>query len=131
MFGVAITDVAGLKIAAAVERTMLPAPLDGREVRVFRKLLGLSGVEFARKLQVTPETVSRWENGKESLKPHTEKVLRGMVGKELHQSAPGVFFDIGRVFDLQIDAEVERTEMRFARVLHVGGQHTESWANAA
>jgi len=46
------------------------------EVRFLRKYLGWSGVDFARYAGVTPETVSRWENGAHVMGPVSERLLR-------------------------------------------------------
>ncbi len=46
------------------------------EIRFLRKLLGWSGVDFAKHFGVTPETVSRWESGKKPMGPVAERLLR-------------------------------------------------------
>jgi putative zinc finger/helix-turn-helix YgiT family protein len=53
--------------------------LTAQEVRFLRKYLGFSGVDFAATLDVTPETVSRWETGKKQMSPVAERALRLMV----------------------------------------------------
>ncbi len=50
-----------------------------QEIRFLRKYLGFSGVDFAATLDVTPETVSRWETGKKQMSPVAERALRLMV----------------------------------------------------
>jgi putative zinc finger/helix-turn-helix YgiT family protein len=55
------------------------ARLTPQEIRLLRKYLGFSGVDFAAVLDVTPETVSRWENGKKQMSPVAERALRLMV----------------------------------------------------
>lgn len=55
------------------------ARLAAQEVRFLRKYLGFSGVDFAATLDVTPETVSRWETGKKQMSPVAERALRLMV----------------------------------------------------
>jgi putative zinc finger/helix-turn-helix YgiT family protein len=50
-----------------------------QEIRFLRKYLGFSGVDFAATLDVTPETVSRWETGKKPMSPVAERALRLMV----------------------------------------------------
>ncbi|MET0403737.1 MAG: type II TA system antitoxin MqsA family protein [Cystobacter sp.] len=55
------------------------ARLTPAEIRFLRKYLGFSGVDFAAVLDVTPETVSRWENGKKQMSPVSERALRLMV----------------------------------------------------
>lgn len=46
------------------------------EIRVLRKYLGWSGADFAEHLGVSPETVSRWENGSASMGATAERLLR-------------------------------------------------------
>ena len=55
------------------------ARLSSDEVRFLRKYLGYSGVELARVMGVSPETVSRWENKKETMGPSAERLLRLLV----------------------------------------------------
>jgi len=49
------------------------------EVKFLRKYLGWSGSDFARHIGVTPETVSRWENGHDQMAPPADRALRLMV----------------------------------------------------
>jgi len=60
-------------IAAQGER-ILP-----EEIRFLRSHLGFSGVDFAKAIGVTPESVSRWENGHDEMKLSHEKFLRMMT----------------------------------------------------
>lgn len=53
--------------------------LTPQEIKFLRKHLGFSGVDFAATLDVTPETVSRWETGKKQMSPIAERALRLMV----------------------------------------------------
>ena len=53
--------------------------LTPQEVRFLRKFLGFSGADFASALDVTPETVSRWETGKKQMSSVAERALRLMV----------------------------------------------------
>lgn len=55
------------------------ARLAAGEVRFLRKHLGWSGADFALHMGVTPETVSRWENGREPIGPVADRLLRLMV----------------------------------------------------
>jgi putative zinc finger/helix-turn-helix YgiT family protein len=64
-------------LAGAVVRR--PSRLATSELRFLRKYLGYSGVEFAKVIGVSPETVSRWENGKERMGGSAEKLLRMLV----------------------------------------------------
>ncbi len=59
---------------ATKQPTLAPA-----EIRFLRKHLGFSGSAFAREMGVTPETVSRWENGALGMGLSAERLLRLMV----------------------------------------------------
>lgn len=56
-----------------------PAALVGEEIRFLRKYLGWSGADFAAHVGAAPETVSRWENGKLTMSPQADRLLRTMV----------------------------------------------------
>jgi putative zinc finger/helix-turn-helix YgiT family protein len=64
-------------LAAAVVRQTSRLTKD--EIRFLRKYLGYSGVDFAKVVGVSPETVSRWENGKEKMGSSAEKLVRMLV----------------------------------------------------
>lgn len=59
--------------------------MTGAEMKAAREEAGLRGVEIARELGVTPETVSRWESGKYPIPGMGQKLFEGLVG------------DVGRV----------------------------------
>jgi len=56
-----------------------PHRLGHAEIKYLRKWLGWSGVDFARHMGTTPETVSRWEQGRVSMSPPADRLLRLMV----------------------------------------------------
>jgi len=58
-----------------------PAKLTPREIRYLRTYLGLSGAEFARRMGVSSEAVSKWERVDRPLgmKTSAERLLRLMV----------------------------------------------------
>ena len=93
---ITIPDTNGLIAAAAVARTMIPTRLNGAEMRFLRKAIALPAKDLAEMLQMRPETVSRWENGKEPIGVAQEKILRVLVGKALkgeQDKAPAIHFD--------------------------------------
>jgi putative transcriptional regulator len=49
------------------------------EIRFLRSHLGLSGVDFARRVGAAPETVSRWENGLQKMSDPAERLLRLLI----------------------------------------------------
>ena len=66
-------------IAAALIRKK--GRLAPEEIRFLRKSLGWSGVDFARRMGTTKETVSRWESGKLPMGPQADRLLRMLVAK--------------------------------------------------
>src|SRR3990172_5440123 len=53
----------------------------GSEVRFLRKSLGLSAADFARRMGVTVETVSRWEHNAVAIGPKADRLLRLLVAQ--------------------------------------------------
>lgn len=62
------------QLARAV--AMKPGRLTPDEIRFLRKHLGWSGVDFARRFRVTPQTVTRWEKGGIRMNRQAELLLR-------------------------------------------------------
>jgi putative zinc finger/helix-turn-helix YgiT family protein len=56
-----------------------PRLLLGSEVRFLRTHLGLSTADFAHRMGVRRETVSRWENDKERMGESADHLLRALV----------------------------------------------------
>jgi len=76
---VAIPNIEGLHRAIAEAVARKHEKLTPVEVRFLRKWLGLSGADFAIHIGVTPETVSRWEQGATAVGTVAERLLRWMV----------------------------------------------------
>lgn len=74
-----IPDYQGLIKKVAVTRAAHPWKLKGGDIRFLRKTLGLRGKDLAEKLDITPEHLSRCENGDKVLSPNSEKVLRSLI----------------------------------------------------
>ena len=53
----------------------------GAEIRFLRKSLGLSAADFARRMGVTIETVSRWEHDAVAIGPQADRLLRLLVAQ--------------------------------------------------
>ena len=60
-----------------------PTALKGTEIRFLRKELGLSGRAFAQRLGMTPEHLSRLENGGRGITSTIDLLVRLAVGWEL------------------------------------------------
>ncbi len=74
--GVIIKRLAELHRVLARSVAKSPHKLAPGEICFLRKHLGWSGRDFARHFGVSPETVSRWENGKKVMGPTAERLLR-------------------------------------------------------
>lgn len=88
--GPVIPDETGLEVAMAMARIMDEHKLNGQEIKFLRRAIGLKAVDLADFLDVTPETLSRWENAKEPISTNPERVLRIRVYNALRRKAPGV-----------------------------------------
>src|SRR5260370_836362 len=66
-YQVVIPAIEQLHAALAEALVRQRARLRSEEVRFLRKYLGLSGPDFARIMDAAPETVSRWETGRQQM----------------------------------------------------------------
>jgi putative zinc finger/helix-turn-helix YgiT family protein len=76
---VAIPHLEALHRTIAKALVKKRARLAPEEIRFLRKYLGWSGVDFAARMGVTPETVSRWENGGTVIGTTADRLLRLLV----------------------------------------------------
>lgn len=115
-----IPNLAGLIATAALARVKVPVKLNPAEVRFIRKALAVSrsepgpdrdarasrgsmkAAELADLLEVRPETISRWENGKEPIGPTSEKLLRLTAWIKLRHEAPLITFDDREIADMKL-----------------------------
>lgn len=65
-----------LRIAVSLARSGVAS---GEAMRFLRKVAGMRAADLAELLDVTPETVSRWENGKQALDRRALAVLAALV----------------------------------------------------
>jgi putative zinc finger/helix-turn-helix YgiT family protein len=91
------------------------ARLTGAEVRFLRKYLGWSGVDFARHMGVTAESVSRWENDREPMSPTADRLVRLMVVTR----EPVSSYSLDELVDLDLHAAPIHLEVEPKR----GGWH--------
>ncbi len=73
---VAIPRIDGLHRVLALAVARKPGRLAPDEIRFLRKHLGWSGVDFAGRFRVTPQTVTRWERGQMHMNAQAELLLR-------------------------------------------------------
>ena len=76
---VAIPRIEDLHRAIAQAVIRKKGRLTPEEVRFLRKYLGWSGSDFSSHIGVTPETVSRWEQGAARVGATADRLLRLMV----------------------------------------------------
>lgn len=95
-----IPDIEGLHRLLAKAIVGKPSRLTPDEIRFLRKSLGWSSADFARRMGVTPESVSRWENGRERMGATAERLLRLMV---VH-SSPVSDYSLDTLADLRDEA---------------------------
>lgn len=76
---VAIPSIVGLHRALALAVVRKRSRLTAAEIRFLRKSLGWSGTDFAARMGVTPETVSRWETNALPMGGQADRLLRLMV----------------------------------------------------
>jgi transcriptional regulator with XRE-family HTH domain len=100
--GIVVPDIPGLGAAIAVARVMNDFKLNGQEIRFLRRAIGIKGNKLASDLDVTPETVSRWENGKETITTNVERVLRLQIYKALRDKAPGVTASMDIILEMKL-----------------------------
>lgn len=78
-YEVEIPYLEGLIRAISAELITKPARFAPEEVSFLRKALGLSGEDFAKRMGVTKEQVSRWESGKKPIGSVADHLLRMLV----------------------------------------------------
>lgn len=78
-FAVAIPRIEQLHRTIAMILIQKRSSFVGEQVSFLRKFLGWSGADFASHIGVTPETVSRWENDRETMSAPADRALRLMV----------------------------------------------------
>lgn len=128
--GVIIPDLTGLEAAIAVARITDSFKLNGGDIKFLRKAIGLKAVDLAGFLEVTPETLSRWETGKELMSPNAERVLRMRVFSALHSKTLGVRAELDDILNMQFRPLrlANESVMAFKRVLAVEhGTATYIW----
>jgi transcriptional regulator with XRE-family HTH domain len=99
---VIIPNLQGLIAAVAVYRVQVPLKLNAHEIRFLRKAIEWTAKELGEKLEVRPETISRWETGSDVIGPQSEKLFRVIVGYELSEKAPAIEFDPKAIAKMRI-----------------------------
>ena len=107
---VEIPDAEGLTAAVVVARALMPVKLNGREIKFMRKAMELPAKELAEKLDVSEETISRWEN-QQVIGGANEKLFRYLACNSLGSSAPAIPWEMDHILDLNIGARLKGEEI--------------------
>jgi DNA-binding transcriptional regulator YiaG len=99
--GVVVPDVAGLEAAMAVARVMDDFKLSGKDFKFLRKAIGMKANGLAEFLGIQPETLSRWENGREPIATNAERVMRLRTFHALNDKAPGVKASLDAILEMK------------------------------
>jgi putative zinc finger/helix-turn-helix YgiT family protein len=131
---IGIPDMQGLARAAAMVRALNPVRLGGKEVRFIRRALDMTQKEFAEKMDLSHEHVSRWENDHNGVGGMSEKLMRHNVCALLQ--IEGVYdYDPKSIANMHFrsapDGGLPPIEMVRVRVPHRADGEESAWSEAA
>jgi DNA-binding transcriptional regulator YiaG len=98
---VVIPDMDGLVRSVAIARALNPVRLGGAEVKYLRRVLDMTQVDFAKAMDLTAETVSRWENDARGLGLACEKLVRHNVCALIYKETRGRPYDASVIANMQ------------------------------
>ncbi|MBJ7533261.1 helix-turn-helix domain-containing protein [Rhodomicrobium vannielii ATCC 17100] len=130
---VVIPDLEGLAKAVALVRALMPMRLSGGELKFIRKTLDMTQKEFAEKMDLAPETLSRWENNHPGTGEYSEKLLRHNVCAFLYKDVLAVDYDPAIIANLRLAPRKEPfppIEMRLVKVKD-RMERVDAWDQAA
>src|ERR1019366_7390172 len=88
VLGVTVPDAEELAAAVSLALCFMPLRLSGAEIRFVRRVMGMTGQELAAAVEMSPETLSRWENGKQEVGGWADKAIRMAAILRLQDRAP-------------------------------------------
>lgn len=91
-----------LSAIVAVLRVCDPMKLNGSEIRFLRKSMGWKAKDLAKRLSITPECMSRYENEKSVIPEGYERFLRALVCLGHHEATPHIDVDPSDIADMKI-----------------------------
>ncbi|MDO8324902.1 MAG: helix-turn-helix domain-containing protein [Phenylobacterium sp.] len=98
-----IPDLRGLVRAVAMMRAAIPIRLGAGDIRLMRRALDLTQKEFAQAMDITPETVSRWESAdSKGVGGYADKLVRQNVCALIHAEEPGMTYDAAAIAKMQV-----------------------------
>ena len=115
--------------AAAIVRALTPIKLSGTDIKFFRRALDMRQKQFAEAMELTPETISRWENDYGGTGTYSEKLVRHNVCALLHSDAKEIEYNAAVIVRMKI-AEGNVPIIPFELVkLKENKRVTQSWDN--
>jgi transcriptional regulator with XRE-family HTH domain len=125
--GRVVTEIPALKqLMRLIARDLVLAKSDltGSEVRFLRKRLGRKASEYCKFLGLEPETLSRIENGKQSISSATQKLAR--LSYAILSEEPGLYEHARTILQSMLD-EIKPAKEKL--VLEIRGDN--EWREAA
>lgn len=123
---VAIPDMDGLAKSAAIARALDPVRLSGREVKYMRRVLDMTQADFAQAMDLTPETVSRWENDVRGVGGACEKLVRHNVCALLYKQTKGLPYDASIIANMRFESLTEGQSMPPMVMVRVRAQSADT-----
>ncbi len=118
-----IPNLPGLLAAIAVSRSTIERKLNGQEIKFMRKTMEKTAKELAASLDVTEETVSRWENDKLAISNPFERMLRVRVCRELGERTEIEWNDDDILYRMKINPVAKQPELK----LCLASRRKELW----
>ncbi len=86
---ITIPEAEEMAAAVALALCFIPTRLTGAEVRFIRRVLDMTGKDFASAVEMDRATLSRWEHGKQEVGAWADKAVRMAAVLQLQDRAPG------------------------------------------
>jgi DNA-binding transcriptional regulator YiaG len=120
-----------LLAAAAISRCLMPAKLQGGEIKTMRRILDLTIAKMAARMgpRTAVETVCRWETGAQPMGAYAEKVYRLLVCETLAPDT-SIEYRASMLADLVIaeQDEPQPVELRFNTERQPSGAIVETYS---
>jgi len=128
---VIIPNLLGLIAAVAIDRAQTPIKLNGREIRFLRKTLEMAAKDLADMLEVSAETVSRWECDRQPISANNERIFRMKIVVGLSDRAPAMEPRLDELMTMKLSPirnEFDLSVSRFALVrFKKDGKKHDQW----
>jgi len=107
---IVIPDMPELAKAVSLVRALSAARLSGKELKFIRKALDMTQKEFAERMELRTETVSRWENDYPGTGEYCEKLLRHNVCALLYKDVLAIDYDPAVVTNIRIQPRTKEDD---------------------